>query len=415
MEKLGLYGGIPVIGKENALPLVFPRVIPQKAYDYVKEVLDMGFGTDIVSKFEEKFASMHRVKYAVSVANCAAVIHTALAVLDVGAGDEVVTTPISDYGTYAGILAQNALPVFADIDPDTGNITAEAIERAITPYTKAIIVVHWHGLVCDMDPIIELSKRKGIPVIEDCCQCPLAEYKGQKAGTMGAIGCFSMDAEKLLSTEHGGMLVTNDKELADKAYKFSVLRGAFVVEGYGRKYDMFGLNYRYGQLEAAVGLAQLDVLEQQNEHRLKLTGGLMKMLNGLDGVHSIKIPEGSMSLFWIFPIIFDMDRFSADIKTIGEALDAEGIKGCSHIPYYLITDSHLCLKNRSNLYGDNACPFDCQYQHRKIVYDSNDYPGALKYISRTVRWVWSDKYTEKDVENIYKAVKKVADNFRKQY
>ncbi len=413
METLALYGGKPVIGDDEQLPLVMPRRIDPKARDYITEVLDSGFNSDTVERFQKKFAQMHQSKHAVAVANCAAAIHTALAALDVGAGDEVVTTPISDFGTYAGIFSQNALPVFADIDPNTGNITAESIEKVLSPYTKAIVIVHWHGLLCDMDPIMELSKRTGIPVIEDCCQTPLGSYKGRMAGTMGTIGCFSMDAEKHLSTEHGGILTTDSKELADKAYKFAVMRGCYVEEGFGRKYDTLGLNYRYGQLEAAVGLAQLDILPEQNKRRIELASSLMKKLSGIDGIIPLTIPEGSMCLYWIFPIIFDMDRFNTDIFTLGKALDAEGIKGCSHIPYYLITDSHLCLKERKNLYGKTRCPFDCPYQHRKIIYDTNDLPGAQKYISRTVRWVWSDKYSEGDVERIYLAVKKVADYFRK--
>ncbi len=413
METLALYGGKPVIGDDEQLPLVMPRRIDPKARDYITEVLDSGFNSDTVERFQKKFAQMHQSKHAVAVANCAAAIHTALAALDVGAGDEVVTTPISDFGTYAGIFSQNALPVFADIDPDTGNITAESIEKVLSPYTKAIVIVHWHGLLCDMDPIMELSKRTGIPVIEDCCQTPLGSYKGRMAGTMGTIGCFSMDAEKHLSTEHGGILTTDSKELADKAYKFAVMRGCYVEEGFGRKYDTLGLNYRYGQLEAAVGLAQLDILPEQNKRRIELASSLMEKLSGIDGIIPLTIPEGSMCLYWIFPIIFDMDRFNTDIFTLGKALDAEGIKGCSHIPYYLITDSHLCLKERKNLYGKTGCPFDCPYQHRKIIYDTNDLPGAQKYISRTVRWVWSDKYSEGDVERIYLAVKKVADYFRK--
>lgn len=413
MDKLALYGGKPVISDEEKLPLVFPRHIDPKAKDYIHEVLDAGFASDVVDRFQRKFAQMHDVQHAVAVSNCAAAIHTALAALDVGAGDEVVTTPISDFGTYLGIFAQNALPVFADIDPDTGNITAESIEKVISPYTKAIIVVHWHGLICDMDPIMELSERTGIPVIEDCCQTPLGSYKGRMAGSLGTVGCFSMDAEKHLSTEHGGMLTTNSKEIADKAYKFAVLRGCFVEEGFGRKYDMLGLNYRYGQLEGAVGLAQLEILPEQNKRRIALATILMEKISSIDGIIPLKIPEGSMCLYWIFPVIFDMDRFSTDIFTLGNALDAEGIKGCSHIPYYLITDSHLCLKEGKNLYGKTRCPFDCPYQHRKITYDTNDLPGAQKYVSRTVRWVWSDKYNERDIERIYAAVKKVADYFRK--
>lgn len=412
MEQLALFGGEPAIDTKSPLPAVFPRRIEEKAYQYVREVLDRGFNSGMVPAFEEKFAAMHGIRHAISVANCAAAIHTALAVLDVGAGDEVVTTPISDYGTYAGILAQNALPVFADIDPSTGNMTAETIEKALSPYTKAIIVVHWHGLLCDMDPILELSKRTGIPVIEDCCQCPLGEYKGRKAGTMGVIGCFSMDAEKHLSTEHGGMLISNDRGLIDKAYKFAVMRGCFVKEGFGRVYDTFGLNYRYGQMEAAVGLAQLDILKEQNTRRMELAGKLSAMLAGIQGIIPLVIPEGSMCLYWIYPILFDMEKFNTDIGTLGRALEAEGITGCSHIPYYMITDSHLCLKERKNLYGKTACPFECPYQKREIIYDSSSLPGALQYISRTVRWVWTDKYSEKDIENIYKAVAKVAAYFR---
>lgn len=413
MDELALYGGKPVISENEPLPLLFPRVIAPTAKDYISEVLEKGFGSDMVQRFQEKFAKMHDVQYAFAVSNCAAAIHTALAVLDVGPGDEVVTTPVSDFGTYMGILAQNALPVFADIDPDTGNITAETIEKVLSPYTKAIVVVHWHGLLCDMDPIVRLAEKKGIPVIEDCCQTPLGRYKGKMAGSMGTIGCFSMDAEKHLSTEHGGMLTTNSKELADKAYKFAVMRGCYVEEGFGRKYDMLGLNYRYGQLEAAVGMAQIDILEEQNKRRIMLANKLMEKISTIDGILPLKIPEGSMCLYWIFPVIFDIERFNADIYTLGRALEAEGIKGCSHIPYYLITDSHLCLKERKNLYGKTGCPFDCPYQHRKLTYDSKDYPGAVKYISRTVRWVWSDKYSEHDIERIYLAIKKVADYFRK--
>lgn len=413
MEELALYGGKPVIDENDQLPLVFPRHIDPRAKEFIEEVLDAGFDSDVVERFQKKFAEMHNAEYSVAVANCAAAVHTALAVLDVGAGDEVVTTPVSDFGTYMGILAQNALPIFADIDPDTGNITAESIEKVISPYTKAIVVVHWHGLICDMDPIMELSRRTGIPVVEDCCQTPLGSYKGRMAGTLGTIGCFSLDAEKHLSTEHGGMLTTNDRELAEKAYKFAVMRGCFVAEGFGRKYDMLGINYRYGQLEAAVGLAQLDMLPVQNRRRVELASSLMRKLSGIDGIIPLKITEGSMCLYWIFPIIFDIDRFKTDILTIGKALDGEGIKGCSHIPYYLITESHLCLKEGRNLYGRTKCPFDCPYQHRKITYDTHNLPGAEKYVSRTVRWVWSDKYEETDIERIYLAVRKVAGYFRK--
>ena len=414
MEKLALYGGTPVVSPERPLPEVMPRLVAPEAYALVTEVLDGGFATDMTQRFEEKFASLHNAKHAVAVSNCSAAIHVALAVLGVGAGDEVVVTPVSDYGSHLGILAQNALPVFADIDPDTGNCTAETIEKAISPYTKAIIVVHWHGLISDMDPIVELSGRTGIPVIEDCCQCPLGEYKGRKAGTFGAIGCFSTDAEKQLSTEHGGMLITQDKELAEKAYRYAIMRGAYVQPDYGRRYDMMGLNYRFGQMEAAVGLAQLDILPGQNSRRVELAERLQSKLAAIDGILPLRIPEGSMCLYWIFPVIFDLDKFTADTLMLGKAIAAEGVNGCSHMPYYLITDGHRCLQDRKGLYGDTACPFDCPYQRRRLEYGSLDLPGAELYVNRTIRWVWTDKYTDGDIDAIYQCIRKVCLYFHKE-
>lgn len=394
MESLALYGGQPVIAADQPLPGLFPREIAPEAHDYVKEVLNSGFLSNMTSRFEQKFAAMHGVAHALAVSNCTAAIHTALAALGVGAGDEVIVTAVSDYGSAAGIIGQQAVPVFADIDPDTGNVDASTLEKQVSGKTKAIIVVHWHGLICDMDPIMSLARARRIPVIEDCCQCPLGEYKGRKAGTIGDIGCFSFDAEKHLSTEHGGMLLTNERALYERAAKFAIARGGYPVEGFGRKYDMFGLNYRYGLLEAAVGIAQLDRLPEQNERRMRLANLLNEKVSTIDGVLPLRVPDGSSCLYWIYPLFFEMESFSASIQTIGEALSAEGIAGASHVPYYFFPDSIEYL------------PFD------KWDVDRDHYPGALRYISRTIRWVWHDKYTEEDIDLIYKAVRKVADFFR---
>lgn len=412
-EELALYGCTPVFTADAPLSGVMPRHINEKAWQYVKEVLDSGFDSDYTQRFENEFARLHNVKYALSVANCTAAVHVALAALNIGAGDHVVTTPISDFGTYAGIFAQNALPVFADIDPDTGCVNAQTIEKVITPYTKAILVVHWHGLIIDMDPIVSLSRRTGIPIIEDCCQCPLGEYKGQKAGTFGVFGCFSTDAEKHLSTEHGGLVVTNDKGLYDKAYQYAIMRGAYVEPGYGRKYNMLGLNYRFGQMEGAVGLAQLETLPMLNANRKRTCKMIADTVNKLDGILPLKVPEGSECLYWIYPVIFDMSRFSTDIRTLGAALNAEGITGCSHIPYYLITDGYEPMIKQHGLYGDTACVFDCPYQKVKMNYTGLDLPGARTYVSRTVRWVICDRYTDKDVAKIIEAVTKVVNYFHK--
>lgn len=397
MDLLALYGGEPVIAASRPLPGLFPRYISPQAYGYVKEVLDSGFQPvrSMSSRFEQKFAELHETAYALTVSNCTAAIHTALAALGVGAGDEVVVTSLSDFGSAAGIIGQNAIPVFSDIDPNTGNVDAVRLEKWLTEKTKAIVVVHWHGLICDMDPIMSLAGERNIPVIEDCCQCPLGEYKGRKAGTIGDIGCFSFDAEKHLSTEHGGMLIMNDKGIYERAVKFAIARGGYPVEGFGRKYDMFGLNYRYGDLEAAVGMAQLDILKEQNERRVRLADRLNEKVSTIDGVLPLHVPDESSCQYWIYPLFFEMEKFSTTIRTIGEALSAEGISGASHVPYYFFPDSIEYL------------PFDLLNVHRE------NYPGAIRYISRTIRWVWNDKYSFEDIDLMYTSIKKVADYFRK--
>jgi len=397
MSQLALHGGTPVISGSEALPELFPREIASKAYAYTKEVLDSGFHPIrfMAERFEREFAEAHGAAHALTASNCTAAIHIALDAVGVSEGDEVVVTAVSDYGSLAGVLALRAIPVFCDIDPDTGNVDAARIALCLTAKTKAIIAVHWHGLICDMDPIMALARDKGIPVIEDCCQCPLGEYKGRKAGTIGDIGCFSFDAEKHLSTEHGGMLLMRERAYYDRAFKFSIGRGAYQVEGFGRKYDMFGLNYRYGDLEAAVGLAQLEILPRQNARRMALAHELSAKLATIDGIVPLRIPEGSSCLYWIFPVFFEMEKFAADIRTIGEAISAEGIVGASHVPYYFFPDSveYLPLAQMN-------------FRREQMT-------GALTYIARTIRWVWNDKYSSHDIDRMYEAIKKVADYYRK--
>ncbi len=204
---------------------MFPRRYPEKALEYLREVVESGLTSDVKSRFEKAFAEACGAKHVVTVANCTAAVHAAVAALGLGPRDEVVVSAISDYGSLAGVIAEGALPVFSDVNVRNGCVTAEDIEKVVTSRTKAIIVVHWYGLMCDMDPIMDIARDRGIVVIEDCCQNPLGDYKGRKAGTTGDIGCFSFDAEKHLPAECGGAVVTDSDELAAKINKFANLRG----------------------------------------------------------------------------------------------------------------------------------------------------------------------------------------------
>ena len=225
--RLAVNGGAPVRDEhDHPLPQRAPRVIAPEAYDNVKQVLDSGFTLDLVSEFEREFADACGVRYGVALANCTSAIHAVIGALALGPGDEVIVSPITDYGSLAGVVHQGAAPVLPDVDPGTGLMTAEHVERVITSRTRAIIAVHFYGQICDMDPIIDLAQRHNIPVIEDVCQATFAEYKGRRAGSIGDVGCFSFDGGKLLPTDNGGMAVTDNRDLAEAIRFFAVDRGS---------------------------------------------------------------------------------------------------------------------------------------------------------------------------------------------
>ncbi|MCL2299810.1 MAG: DegT/DnrJ/EryC1/StrS family aminotransferase, partial [Firmicutes bacterium] len=174
-----------------------------------------------VRGFCEKLAGIYGMPYCAAASSGTAAIHTALGALGIAAGDEVITTPITDMGTLIGILYQNAVPVFADLDPHTYNPDPKSIEDCITEKTKAIVVVHLAGNPADMDAVMDIAARHNLKVIEDCAQSWLASYKGKWVGTIGDIGCFSTNEFKHISTGDGGALLTRDELLYRKALMFA--------------------------------------------------------------------------------------------------------------------------------------------------------------------------------------------------
>lgn len=212
--------------------------------------------------FEASFAEMIGARHAIATSNCTTALHLALVAHDIGAGDEVIVPAMTHVATAHVVEHCNARPVFVDVDPATGNISPDGIAAAITPRTKAIIVVHYLGLPCDMDAI--LSVARDIPVIEDCATAVGADYGGEKPGTIGIAGCFSFYPSKHITTLEGGMFTTNDDRIADRvrkqrAFGYDKNLGERSVPG---MYDitMLGWNYRMSEGHAAIGLCQLDRL-----------------------------------------------------------------------------------------------------------------------------------------------------------
>jgi len=252
--------------------------IGAKEREYVNEVLDGGFrssvGYKMTGRLERAFAEKFDSKYAIAICNGTATLHIALEAAGVGMGDEVIVPPLTMSSTTFGVLHANATPVFADVDPDTFQISAASIEQCITPKTKAIIAVSLFGLAPDFDAINAIAKKHGLAVIEDDAQCFLGKYKGKMVGTLGDISSFSFQSSKHMTSGEGVMLITQSEELAEKIRKYSCLGYAGVSTGKGKisktdiqdpdycRHVSLGWNYRMSDVCSAVALGQLEHLDE---------------------------------------------------------------------------------------------------------------------------------------------------------
>jgi perosamine synthetase len=365
-----------------------------KALGLVKKVLDSGWTYNMVADFEKVFAEACGTDYAVGVSNCTAANHAVLGALGIGPGDEVVVSAISDYGSIAGIGYEGATVVFSDVDEHTGKATAEEMEKVITPRTKAIIAVHFYGQMCEMDPIVELGARHGVPVIEDVAQTTLGHYKGKAAGSIGDAGTFSFNSSKLLSTNTGGAVTTNDGELAEAVHRFAVDRGAIYLVnqiGAARYHPNPGFNYRMGELEAGVAIANLETLPEQNQKRIERAEKLSAELNKIDGLITPRVKERGSHLYWMYHVQFEREKFRVGMDQIERAINAEGLDGMFPM-YYLIPHSHHFLENREQ---DLA----------RLV-------NARSHVERTFRFSWTYKMTDDDITDIAQVFAKVTDAYR---
>ena len=273
MDKLAVEGGKPVREKPFPPRILFDEKEKEAVLELIEkmmtgpEVIDLyGTGPE-VEAYKQEFATFFGARFATPTTSGTAAIHSALGSLRLEPGTEVITSPITDPGTVAPILMQNCIPVFADVDYDTLNITAASIEKMITEKTRVLIPVHLAGQPCDMNPIMELAKQHNLTVIEDCAQAHGVKYKGKYVGTIGHLGAFSLMAGKhTTSGGQGGMVITNDEKLYWNAKRFADRGKPF---GSDNPTNLFlGLNYRMTELQAAIGRVQLQKLRSSVRRRL---------------------------------------------------------------------------------------------------------------------------------------------------
>jgi perosamine synthetase len=292
------------------IPVAKP-ILSGEEIEGIRAVLDSGILAqgDVVAEFEDRFAEYVGASHGVATNSGTSALHAALAALGVGEGDEVITTPFTFIATATSILMQRARPVFCDIDPETYNINPDLIAEAVTKRTKAIIAVHLYGLPCDMRPILEIAQDYGLKVVEDACQAHGAEYHGKRAGSIGDAGVFSFYPTKNMTTGEGGIITTSDHKLAEKA-------GMIRNHGQSQRYVhvMMGYNYRMTNIAAAIGLSQLEMLDQFNAKRRENAGYYDKNLK----VKTPFVPDGLKHVYHQYTIeVEGRERFLKHLERHG--------------------------------------------------------------------------------------------------
>lgn len=362
---------VPFLDLKAQYRTIKDEVLP--AIERVVENAQFVLGPE-VEAFEKEFAEYSGAKSGIGMNSGTAALQLALLAADVGPGDEVITTPMTFVASVAAITYTGARPVLVDVDPVTYTINPALIEKAITPRTKAILPVHLYGQSADMDPILEIAKRRNLVVIEDAAQAHGAEYKGRRCGSLGAMACFSFYPGKNLGAYgEGGMVVTSSPEYEKK---LRVLRDW----GQTRKYyhEIPGFNARLEGVQGAVLRVKLRHLEAWTEARRRHAAAYIAELKGVEGVTLPTMPTDRRHVFHIFPVIVpDRDGFM-------KFMAAEGVNTAIHYPFAVHT-----LPAYANL-----------------GYSTGDFPVAEKIAAGVVSLPMFAELTQEQRSQVVAAVKK---------
>lgn len=353
-----------------------------------------------VKRLEEGFAQLVGAPHAYACASGTAALHTAIAAIDPEPGDEIVTSPITDMGALTPILYQGAIPVFADVDARTYNVTARTIEPCLSGRTKAIIVTHLFGNPCDMAGILELARSRGIPVIEDCAQAFLARHESEYVGTLGTIGCFSLQQGKHITTGEGGLVITKDPVLARRMFLF--INKAW---GYGDPapdHYFLALNYRMSELQGAAGSAQLPKLRLSVASRAAAAREMDQRLEGITGIETPWVQSGGEHVYWKYCLRVDGGALPGGSIALGRLLREKGIASA---PRYIQKPAFQCqIFREQRTFGRSRFPFTLA-RPEAVDYDPARFPGTFEALERVLVLPWNERYTSQHIDYIADAIK----------
>ncbi|MCX6047575.1 MAG: DegT/DnrJ/EryC1/StrS family aminotransferase [Chloroflexi bacterium] len=411
--KLAIFGGEQVIPPGTIKPWPPINEVDEK---YVLESLrgtNHAFGPNCVA-FEKEFAAWNGNQYAITTNSGTAALHMCVAACDCSEGDEVIVTAYSWSSSATCILHHNCIPVFVDIDFDTMNIDVNKIEAAITPKTKAIIVVHLHGLAVDMDKVMAVAQKHGIKVIEDACQAHGAKYKGKKVGTLGHCAAFSFNQNKNLASGEGGMFVTDDEEIMKKArtlWSFGETR----TPSESRDYHVYALGwmYRNNDLTAAFGRAQLTRLDMYLDWQRNSAELLTQQLHSVPHLILPTTPDQHEPNWYNYVLRLDMAALGHEADAsqfrnkVVRALKAEGVETMVWQSFIL---PQMTVFQAKNAYGYGS-PWTSPHA-QPVDYSPEQYPVAQRHCDTHTCLVSSLRYPNgaDTIELMGEAISKVMEN-----
>ena len=380
------------------------RTLGVREIELVTEAIRSGVLTSTKGKFvkqlEAEFANRLGSKFAYACSSGSSAIHAAISAIDPEPGDEIIVSPITDMGALTPILYQGAIPVFADVDDRTLNVTEQTIKAKISSRTRAIAITHLFGNPCDLDPILDVAQAHGLPVIEDCAQAFLATYAGKNVGTLGTIGCFSLQQGKHMTCGEGGIVVTNDQALARRMFLF--INKGF---GYGDPtpdHDFIALNSRMSELQGAVSLGQFEKLDACVERRQECAAVLSERLQGLCGIEPFPVHKKATSVFWKYCLLVDPTVVPDGAVGLARVLKTNGI---SSSPRYIQKPAFMCqIFQSKRTFGKSQFPFTLA-RPEALQYGRDHFPQAFKGLDHTLVLPWNENYTLEHVDYIATAIR----------
>lgn len=349
-----------------------------------------------VKILEREFADWVGSTEALACSSGTAAIHSAVACIDPEPGEEIITTPVTDIGALTPILYQGAIPVFADVDPNTGNLTPESISERISDRTRAVVVTHLFGNPVDVHSVQRAIGS--IPIIEDCAQAFGASVRGSRVGSLGDIGTFSLQQGKHITTGEGGLIVTSDAEMAEHMRLY--INKAWDYEN-PSDHEFLALNYRMSELQGAVGVAQLAKLEDGVTTRRSNARRLTEALQRIPGITPVASGNGLEPSYWRYSLLVDAEVVPGGPDGLAEKLRDIGIPAA---PRYIKKPAFRTgLFASQRTFGSSRWPFTTA-RIGALDYSEHSYPGTFDFLSRVLVLPWNERFGPSDVDRIASAV-----------